>query len=191
VALVSGGIVAPYLFYRTYDHWETLRFLLPAIVVMTIVAAAGIGATARRAAGEGGGALAAAGLTVAIAWTWVAWLQVSGVFTMPEHERRHRLAGDLVARATPGHAVVLALQHSGSLRYYARRDTLNWDQLPSGSLRETVRVLRQQGRPVFVITDSDTERAQFTARHGRVLDEDGWLPAGQRRDVQLYEAPRP
>ena len=28
------------------------------------------------------------------------------------------------------------------------------------------------------------------ARHGNVLEKDGWLPSGQRRDIQLFEAPR-
>jgi hypothetical protein len=189
-ALVTMAAVAPHLLYRTYDHWETLRFLLPAIALLTIVCARGIVTTARWLPGALAGPLAAVVVTIAIAWSWVGWMEASGVFLMPEHERRHRLAAEMVERTTPADAVVLALQHSGSLRYYAHRDTLNWDQIPDGSLRETVRVLRDHGRPVFVITDSEAERARFREKHGLVLEEDGWLPAGQRRDVQLYEAPR-
>ena len=191
VLLVTIGVAGPYMIYRTYDHWETLRFLLPAVALATISAAAGIVFISRRVAGEYAGALVAVTLVFAIAGTWVQWLATQNVFTMPEHEARHRLAGELVARTTSSDAVVLALQHSGSLRYYAARDTVNWDQIPAGALRDTVAALQRHGKRVYLILDSDTERAQFRDRHGSIVDDDGWLPVGQRRDVQLYEAPTP
>jgi hypothetical protein len=189
VMLMSAAVLVPHLPYRTYDHWETLRFLLPALVLLTITAGSGLAAIARRVAGSRTGPVVAAAVAMAIAWSWIGWLQSQGVFTMPEHERRHRLAAEMAARSTPAGAVILALQHTGSLRYYAGRDTVNWDQMPQGSLRATVRALQEHGRPVYVMTDSDEERVRFRERHGPVLEEDGWLPAGQRRNVQLYEAP--
>jgi len=82
---------------------------------------------------------------------------------------------------------VLALQHSGSLRYYAGRQTLNWDQIPSGMLSATADALRIRGYSVFVLIDSDAERAMFESRHGAALND--WLPVGQRRSMQLLEAP--
>jgi hypothetical protein len=108
-----------------------------------------------------------------------------------EQEARHRLAGELVVQATPDNAVVLALQHSGSLRYYAHRQTVNWDQIPSGDFDASVRALRSRGLPVFVLIDSAEERAIFDARHGGVLEKERWLPSGQRRNIQLFEAPQP
>jgi hypothetical protein len=47
--------------------------------------------------------------------------------------------------------VILALQHSGSLRYYARRQTLNWDRIPGGWLAETTRTIQAAGYPVYLI----------------------------------------
>jgi hypothetical protein len=85
-------------------------------------------------------------------------------------------------------AVIIALQHSGSLRYYSGRQTLNWGGIPAGAFELTVQTLRSQGRRVYVMIDSDAERALFVEQHGTVLDR-GWLPAGQRRSVQLLEAP--
>jgi hypothetical protein len=187
ITLVGVGVAAPYVFYRPYDHWETLRFLLPALVPATIVAASGLLVIARAVAGAH--ALAVAALVVsAAAVGWTSWLSSQQVFSMPQHEARHRLAGELVAQATPENAVVLALQHSGSLRYYARRQTINWDRIPSGMLATTTRALQSRGHTVYLMIDSAAERALFEAKHGAALDADGWLPNGQRRNVQLFEA---
>jgi hypothetical protein len=186
MAAVGGGVVVPYLFYRPYDHWETLRFLLPVIAVATAIAAFGLAAVARRVAGLAG-PLVTAALTVLLAWTWWTWIVAHQVLTMPAHEARHRLAGDMVRQATPADAVVLALQHSGSLRYYADRPTLNWDRIPPGSLDATVKALQANGHRVYALIDSDEERAMFDGRHGAALG--GWLPGGQRRSMQLFEAP--
>ena len=142
-----------------------------------------------RFAGDAGGALIAAILAAAVGAYWMAWLSANHVFEMPEHESRHRVVGEIVARTTPDDAVILALQHSGSLRYYARRATINWDHIPPGAFRSTVQTLQARGRDIFVMLDSAEERAMFRARHGDVLDEDGWLPAGQWRNVQMFEAP--
>jgi hypothetical protein len=189
-ALACGAIGLPYLFYRPYDHWETLRFLLPAIVIGTIVAASGLIDTARRFAGANLGPLVAALVAVAIAASSVSWLRSYQVFTMPAHEARHRLAADLVAETTPENAVVLALQHTGNIRYYAHRQTVNWDRIPSGSFDAAVSALRAHRFPVYLMLDSEEERVMFEARHGHVVDTEGWLPNGQRRNVQLFEAPR-
>ena len=36
------GVMLPYLFYLPFDHWETLRFLLPGIVPLTVLSADGL-----------------------------------------------------------------------------------------------------------------------------------------------------
>ena len=40
--LVFGGVLLPYLFYLPFDHWETLRYLLPGIVPLTVLSADGL-----------------------------------------------------------------------------------------------------------------------------------------------------
>ena len=86
--------------------------------------------------------------------------------------------------------MILALQHTGSLRYYARRQTVNWDRIPSGSFDATVQALETGGHTVYLMLDSEAERAMFEARHGAVVDRERWLPNGQRGNVQLFQAPR-
>ncbi len=103
LALVALGVITPYLFYRPYDHWETLRFLLPVIVVATIVAASGIASKSLvvwrvMAAGP---AMVASSLQSRSPGRGCRGSAVNQVFTMPAQEARHRLAGELVAQVTP------------------------------------------------------------------------------------------
>jgi hypothetical protein len=186
-ALVTSVVALPYLAFLTFDHWESLRFLLPALVVLTIPAAAGLVAVSRWTIGPRWGALVVVALVVVLASSWMSWLRVNQVFTMPEHEVRHRLAGELVRQSTPDNAVILAQQHHGSIRYYARRWSIGWDRIPAGALPATVASLRASGYPVYLLIDSALERTLFEARHGSLSD---WPPSGQRRSVQLLEAPR-
>ena len=178
----------PYLFYRPYDHWETLRFVLPVVLLASITAAAGITIVARRAVGAALGRLGLIAVTTALAASWLSWITANNVLTMPVHEARYPLAGELVRQVTAPDAVVLALQHSGSLRYYTDRQTIDWDRIPSGALGATVAALQARGHHVYVMIDSEDERALFDARHGPVLDSPAWLPGGQRRSLQLFEA---
>jgi hypothetical protein len=186
VIVVTAAVTAPYLAYRTFDHWETLRFLLPALVLLTVPAAAGLLSVARLVAGPAGGALISAAVVLFLAYSWTGWLRTSNVFTMPDHETRYRLAGELVRQTTPSNAVVLAQLHSGSIRYYSRRSSVNWERIPAGALPATLAAMHRSGSAVYLLIDGEEEHLEFEQRHGSVAT---WLPVGQRRTVQLLEAP--
>jgi hypothetical protein len=179
---------APYAVYRTYDHWETLRFILPLLVVATVASAAGIFAMCHRLFGRPGTSAALVVIVVWIAMS-VRWLDHEHVFDRFRSEERFARAGELVARATPDDAVVIASLHSGSVRYYAGRQTLDWGRIPPGEFDTTVGALEKAGRVVFVLLDGQDERNEFESRHGDVLDRQRWLPSGQVRDVRVYQAP--
>ena len=186
LAMVLVGVAAPHVAYRTFDHWETLRFLLPGLVFLAIPAAAGVVAVSRQVAGLRGGFVLSSAFVLVIAAGWASWLREQAVFVMPEHETRYRVAGELVTQITPPDAVILAALHSGSIRYYAHRESVNWDRIPDGALQATIAALRGAGRPAYLLLDGDQERAMFEAKHGSIA---AWLPGGQRRNVQLLEAP--
>jgi hypothetical protein len=190
MTLIVVSVGAPYLFYRPYDHWETLRFLLPLLAVGSIVAAAGVLTITRALTSAPFASAAAALLAVLMAASWMAWLSSNQVFTLQASEARHRVAAELAIETTPEAAVILALQHTGSLRYYAHRQTVNWDHIPQGQFDASVAALQRQGHPVYLMLDSQAEREMFEAKHGAVVDREGWLPNGQRGNVQLFAAPR-
>jgi len=86
--------------------------------------------------------------------------------------------GRELASRTPGNAVFLAMQHSGSLRYYTGRLTVRYDILPIGSLEPALALLRARGyRPYFVL--EEWEVAKFRARFAQasVAGRLDWLPA--------------
>ena len=85
------GAALPYAFYRTYDHWETQRFILPLLVVGTMLAVIGLMSGARRLLGDRAGTWAALFLTIALAWSWARWLereQVLGLHAPRSASRR-------------------------------------------------------------------------------------------------------
>ena len=78
----------------------------------------------------------------------------------------------------PGNAVFLAMQHSGSLRYYTGRLTVRYDVLPPGSLDEALGLLRARGfHPYFLLERWEEpafrERFAKTSAAGRI----DWPPA--------------
>jgi hypothetical protein len=185
------GVALPYALYRTYDDWETQRFILSFLVVGTMFAVIGLMSGARRLLGGRAGTWAALVLIIAMAWSWARWLERHQVFALAHAQQRFALAGRLVARVTPADAVVLASLHSGSLRYYAHRSTIDWGKIPSGHFDATLAALQRARRPVFLLLDAEEERQQFVARHGRVIDDRRWLPTGEGRDLLLFQAPAP
>lgn len=190
LAAAFAGAVIPHVVYRTYDHWETLRFILPLLVLMTIFAGIGIFGPFRRIAGSRAGNWIGLALIVVMVAGWVRWLDREHVFALARVEQRFEQAAALVVRTTPPDAVVLSSLHSGSLRYYADRQTLDWARIPQGQFDATRDALENHGHMVFLLFDGEDERRQFEQRHGDVVDRQRWLPTGQRRDMQLYEAPR-
>lgn len=183
------GAALPYALYRTYDHWETQRFILPLLVVGTMLAVIGLMFGARRLLGDRAGTWGALFLIIALAWSWARWLEREQVLGLARTQERFARAGQLVVRVTPVDAVILASLHSGSLRYYAHRLTIDWGKIRPGHFDTTLAALRRTARPVFLMLDGEEERLQFVSRHGSVIDEERWLPSGEPRDLLLFQAP--
>ena len=59
--------------------------------------------------------------------------------------------------------MVLSVQHSGSVRYYANRITLRYDWLEDGALDAVLRDLAAKGRRAYLVVD-DSEEKEFRAR---------------------------
>ena len=86
-----------------------------------------------------------------------------GVFNVAASEGRHIRAAQEIASRTPPDAIVVAVQHSGSVRYYADRITLRYDWLQDAALDTALRDLTAKGRRVYLVVD-DWEEKEFRAR---------------------------
>src|SRR5262249_31395087 len=65
--------------------------------------------------------------------------------------------------STPPDTLVLAMQHSGSIRYYATRVTVRYDWLDGRGLDEAILAMRAMGRAPVIVLD-DWEVAEFQRR---------------------------
>jgi hypothetical protein len=168
-ALIFGAVAVPYLFFLSFDHWETLRYLLPGIVPVTIIAADGLIHIARASRRP---VVTAILVTVMLAVTVVtseSLLRHSSVWEISTLEARYPLAGEWIAVNTPPNSVVLANQHSGSLRWYGKRQTLRWDFIDPQQLAATVGELQSHGATVYVALEGD-EVKMFEERFAGVID---------------------
>jgi hypothetical protein len=168
--LLLGGSLAvvllSYLFYRPFDVWWYLRFLLPMWPVMMLLTAAAFETIARRWLRPVYPVLMAAAV-VALAWHGVRVAVDRSAFDLARSERRYVDVARFIAGHTDPGAVILSVQHSGSLRLYADRLTLRYDALDPLWLDRVVAYLQSTGRrPYFVLDGGEVEA--FRQRFGGV-----------------------
>ena len=156
IVAVLSAVAVSYVFYQPFDAWWYLRFLLPAWPIAMVLTAAAIDRLAGRVAANG---------TVAIASVIVGLLVVNGlrvaatrsVFEFGRGERRYIDVARFVESHTDRQAVILALQHSGTVRMYAGRLTLRFDQLDPAWLDRAIAFLRSRGRHPYIVIQGDEE----------------------------------
>jgi hypothetical protein len=168
-AAIFAGVALPYLFYLPFDHWETLRFLLPGIVPLTIVVAAGLIHIARMPRKPAVTAVLITAFVAIVAGRSESLLRASSVWDIASMEARYPLAGEWINVNTPQTSVVMANQHSGSLRWYGKRQTIRWDFIAPEQFVSTVRELQSHGATVYVALEGD-EVAMFDQRFAGVID---------------------
>jgi hypothetical protein len=165
VVALAAAVKLSYLFYLPFDAWWYLRFLLPIWPIMMVLTAAAIAAAAQRLPG----ALPAAalcGAAILLSANGLRVAQARFAFDIGRAERRYIDVARFVESHTDARAVVLALQHSGTLRMYAGRLTLRFDQLDPAWFERAVMFLQASGRRPYVVLQDD-ERTLFEQRFGR------------------------
>jgi hypothetical protein len=181
---VLGGVAAPYLLYLPFDHWETLRFLLPGLVPMTILVADGLIKIARSPRNRVTTAAITCAFLAIIAGRSEMLLRTSSAWEIATLEERYPLAGSWINFNTPVSSVVLANQHSGSLRWYGKRQTLRWDILAPENLVQTIRDLESRGATVYVALEG-AEVAMFDSKFADVIDQLRVDHVGRIRNVHF------
>lgn len=178
--LLIGGTIAAtlasYVFYRPFDVWWYLRFLLPmwpAMMLATSAAIDGVLARSLRSRGSGSAqwaaraqAIAMTAIVAAIAWHGLGVAASRSVFDLWRTERRYIDVARFVADRTEPDAVVLSHQHSGSLRFYGDRLTLRFDVLDPVWLDRALEYLQSIGRRPYLVLDGgevDAFRRRFAA----------------------------
>lgn len=171
--LASAAVVLGiYLPYRTHPEWWYLRFLIPAIVLLLVVASSVAARVADRARIRGVVAIGSVMLVLL-------GIQVAGardVLALQALEGRYRETARLVAERLPPNAVLLAVWQSGSVRFHAGREAVLWDSLDPAWLDRAVQWLSAHGRVPYILVER-REEAEFRDRfRGAAIGALDWPP---------------
>jgi hypothetical protein len=175
----------PYSYFRP-EEWFYTRFLLPAIPVMLVLSTVVVFDLARRVAPVYG-SWAAIAVILAVAGVFADRSVSVGTFALRAAERKYPAVGEFVRDRLPDSAFVMAMQHSGSIRYYSGRHTLRWDLLDRASLARAVSSLRAAGYSPFAVLDRE-EDSEFRTRFGTSSSEalDRMIVVGRIGETVVY-----
>lgn len=183
---VAAAAAVPYLLYFTWDDWEAGRFVLPTLAVLLVITARGLMAWTGSSRWILPRNLVAVLLVLVFANASQQFLHRHGVYGYWRSEAKYPRLGGWVASHTSTAAVVIAGLHSGSLRYYANRETLRWDEMPSNGLVATVEALSRADYDIFVALDVPSEGDRFRERFRSDLDRLTLIPAANLGETQVY-----
>jgi hypothetical protein len=175
LAVAVWASYLPYVYFQPHE-WFYTRFLLPAVAIMLLFAAAVLLWVLRPLPSIARVPIALAAI-VFLAVTCLGAARTHGAFDIRSQERKYPLAGHFVRERLPEKSIVLAAQHSGSIRYYAGRPTFRWDLLSPTRLDQALATFRAQGYEPFLVVDGG-EYEEFKAR----FDATGQL-ASQRTEL--------
>jgi hypothetical protein len=161
VAIIAVTM-ACYLFYKPFDDWPFLRFLFPMFPAVMILAAAGFTAVVRRLPESWRVPLAAVCI-VAVVSSQVRAGRDRYVFDTQKAAAHRFAVAREVERLVPDNAMIICVQESGSLRYYANRLTLRWDWLPPEWLDGAIDQLQAKGYHPYIFL-ADEESREFRGK---------------------------
>lgn len=151
---VCASIAAVYLLYQPFPEWWYLRFLLPALAPMTVLAAAsGRYLLASMIRWPAARVIAGAVLVTATATFTIDVADERHAFDLHRLESRFRRAGHVVRDRLPANAVFIAVWQSGTVRYHAGRNSLLWDSMDPGALETAVGWLSSRGLEPFLLVE--------------------------------------
>lgn len=183
-AMVTGVVVTMtlvYVLYRPLPEWWYLRFLLPALPALMVLA---LTTLARLTRGHRV-VLAAALVLSAYSTTTPAMRDAWDLWRL---ESRFRTAGAIARERYPETAIFLTVWESGTVRYHAQRQVLVWDALAGESLDTALAWLTARGLEPYVLIE-DWEEPSFRQRfaaHSAIGQLD-WPPRFEiERRVRIY-----
>lgn len=181
----SGTVIAIYLLYSPFPEWWYLRFLIPAIVVLLILASGVIAHLLSKA--NMGGVIPIAAVVLGIIGTRAAGDR--DAFRLQRLEGRYRATAELVRDRLPANAVLITVWQSGSIRFHAGRDVVMWESLDPPWLDRGLTWLGSKSRQPYFLFERREEpgfRARFRG-HSDLAGLD-WPPRFDiGRQIRIYD----
>ena len=174
VALAIGLILATcaiYFLYTPFDEWSYVRFLLPAIALMLLLASAVTVhvLTLMLSRVRGASVSIVLLITASLAIFCVRTAGDRLTFKLKFLEQRYRSAGLIVRDRLAPNAVVLSVWDSGAVRFHGRKEALSWAGLDPAWLDRSLVWLGEHGRTPYILVESWEEPA-FRNRFGNNSD---------------------
>lgn len=165
--LLFIAVAAPYMLYTLFfDDWETLRFLLPGLVFLVMIAAHATTVLLNRYVPAPLAPLLILLLAGGVTAASYAYLEERQVFRLRLLESKYPAVAAWLAENSDGDALVFATQHSGSIRHYSGRTTIRWDLIPPERFAPTVAAITGRRRQMFLVLDGNAERTEFAGYVG-------------------------
>jgi hypothetical protein len=184
--LVFAGLeILIYLFYQPFPEWWYLRFLIPAIAILLILASA---ASVHLLSKNRMGGL----IPIAAVILGVVGVRAAGdrqAFALQRMEGRYRQSAELVRDRLPSNAVLITVWESGSMRFHAGREIVMWDALDPAWLDRAIAWLKGRGQQPFVLLER-REEGEFRARFRDQSDfgKLDWPPRFDlNREVRIFD----
>jgi hypothetical protein len=178
-------VFTTYLLYSPFPEWWYLRFLIPGLVVLLVLASS-VGVHLLAGARMGGLIPIAA---VVLAIVAVRSAVDRHVFELQRMEGRYRETAELVRDRLPPNAVVLTVWQSGSVRFHGDREAVLWESLDPEWLDRSLAWLRAKQFQPYLLFERPEEQ-QFRERFdGRSeLGRLDWPPRFDlNRQVRIYD----
>jgi len=165
-----------YFFYEPWNAWWYLRFFLPCWPALAVGSAWLL--TNRLTPRYG---LVAVALVVAVGLRNLTFVRNENIFRNRRADLRYVEAARAVQKLTEPDSVILSMQQSGGIHYYAQRDILRFDQVDPAWLDRVVAWFEARHRHVYILLD-EWEVPGFRQKFGAT--ETGGLTSRQLLYVQ-------
>lgn len=181
-------IATMYFAYTRFDDWSYLRFLLPAITLLLVLASVVATTLTLRGSAKVGVFVILFGMA-AFGLNGVRMARGRFAFNMQALEQRYRSAGIVARDRLPAEAVILTTWDSGAIRFHARKEAIVWEALDPAWLDRALEWLSQHGHRPFILVESWEEprfRERFAARS--TIGKLDWPPKYEvDRVVRVYD----
>lgn len=155
------AIIGVYLLYRPLPEWWYLRFFLPALPVLTVLAMFVLTSLMAKSVVR---QRAIAAIVAAVVGAYGASsFAMREAMDLHRLEQRFRLAGTVARDQLPAHSIYLTVWESGSVRFHADREAVVWDSLDPSSLETALQWLTARGREPYIMIE-DWEEPVFRER---------------------------
>jgi dolichyl-phosphate-mannose-protein mannosyltransferase len=184
-ALAVVAAYLPYVYFQTFE-WTYTRFLLPAIPLMWLLGAALLNLGTTRTSPASRAAIVVP-LVVLVGGFCVYVAKTRFIFDLRVGEQKYVQTADFVREVLPPNALLISMQHSGSLWFYTTRPIVRWDYVDPRELNDLLTWAADRAYQPFVVVDREEfERmeARFRSRAPQALER--LQPLAEFGDATVY-----